>query len=46
MTKKDDFIILKGERLFKGNSDIVVLRLNHYQDNYFKNLKSLALSSF
>lgn len=42
MTKKDDFIIDGEKRHFKGNSDIVVLRLNNYQDNYFKKIKVVS----
>lgn len=39
MTKKDDYRLVNGERHFKGNSDIVVLKLDNYQDNYFKTIK-------
>jgi len=35
MTKPDDYRMVSGERLFKGASDIVVLRLSE-TDNYFK----------
>lgn len=39
MTKKDDYRVVKGERHFKGNSDIVILKLNNYQDDYFKTIR-------
>lgn len=39
MTKKDDYKLINGERHFKGNSDIVVLKLDKYEDNYFKTIK-------
>lgn len=39
MTKADDYSVVDGKRHFKGNSDIVILKLNNYQDNYFKTIK-------
>lgn len=42
MTKPHDYLLVKNERQFKGNSDIVVLRLNNYQDNYFKKIKVVS----
>lgn len=39
MTKKDDYKLIDGKRHFKGNSDIVVLKLDEYEDNYFKTIK-------
>lgn len=39
MTKNYDYTLLRGARLFKGNSDIVILKLYNYHDNYFKAAK-------
>lgn len=38
MTRKNDFSVFEGKRHFKGNSDIVILKLDS-QDRYFKSIQ-------
>lgn len=42
MTDSGDYSIRDGERHFKGNSDIVILKLDNYEDKYFKPIKVLT----
>lgn len=39
MTKPQDYRLLSNKRKFKGRSDIVVLKLDNYSDNYFKPIR-------
>lgn len=39
MTKPQDYLLVNNERHFKARSDITILRLDKYSDNYFKPIR-------